>query len=206
VVNLNTSNLGDVGTMRVKSCLASGRLLSRHVLARINLDAGVTLAAGFDGCDFSDSAFLERGIASNAGSSRIASAAALLEVLHRIDVDFNSTSVVVENDLAKPDDPAILSRPLGSVIITGDVVYHFMRLSDLELPEALKEFLGSSSSGYPLNAFFMKSTNREQIVSAFAQRRLGIIVEHVEAIVNSIFDNDGFSIWISSDTCSSLLS
>lgn len=189
-------DLGEVGKTWVRSCLSSGKLLSRHVIARVNLDPGVVLAVGWDGPEVSDPSVLEHGIPNDDDLSAGASAVALLDVLHHIEGDFASASVVVENDLAKPDDPAILNRPVGSIIITDDVVYHWKRLSELDSPETLMEFLGSSSSGYPLNGFVVRSVTREQIVNAFAQHKLGAIVEHIEAIINSIFDNEGFSILV----------
>jgi len=192
---VNNSSLGENGKMRLKTCLASGRVLSRHVLARTDIDAGTVLAAGFDVSENLSPSVLEEARA-DSGDSRILSAAAIFDVLRRIDGDFESTFVVVENDIAKPDDPAILQRNIGSVIVFDGVVYHLKRLVELTTPESLSEYLGSSSSGYPLNALVVKSLTRQQIASAFAKRRLGKIVENVETIINSIFDNDGFAIWV----------
>lgn len=119
-----------------------------------------------------------------------------MAALHQIEEDYESASIVVENDLAKPDDPAILNRPVGSVVIADDAVYHWSRLLELDSPHALMEFLDSSSSGYPLNGFVLKSVTREQLTIGFLQHKLGAIVERVDAIINSIFDDDGYSIWI----------
>jgi hypothetical protein len=195
-MHLNNCNLGEIGKLRLKTCLASGKLLSRHVLARTDINAGTVFAAGFDVPDNLEPSSLEYGYVGGDVSQTLASAASVLEILHRIDSDFDTTFVLVENDLARPDVRAIVNRPVGSIIIFEGVVYHWKPLAELQSPGSFVEFLGSSSSGYPLNAFIVKAITRQEIFSAFAQRRVSQIIEKIESIINSIFDNDGFSIWV----------
>jgi len=189
-------DLGDPGRAWVRDSLAAGKLLSRHVLGRLNIDEGSTFALGLSEEEGHDQRDLELSLGDLSESLLEASAESLLALITELRNKGNAHLFVVENDLAKPDDPAIVGRPLGSVVFAADTVYHLQDLADLDTQDGLIKFLGSSASGYPLNGFVMRSKSNEELSQAFRTKRLGPVIAGIDAIVNSVFDNSGFSVWL----------
>jgi len=196
-VTLQLWELGELGRAWVRDSLTSGKVLSRHVLARTNFEEGSTVALGVaDRPQLRDVSDLAHSLGESYGASIEASAQALQTLLTEMRADGKMRLLVVEDDLARPDDPAIISRPPGSLLIADEAVYHLQDLADLKTADDLHEFLGTSASGFPLNGFLLRSLTRGELRLAFHQRRFRTVVAHVEAIINTIFDNDAFSSWL----------
>src|SRR5579863_2312430 len=125
-------DLGEPGRGWVRDSLAAGRMLSRHVLARLNLDEGSTIALGLVPGESNDLSDLKHGLPNESTCSMEASAEVLLALITQLNDTGDAQLLVVENDLARPDDPAVLNRAPGSVTFADETVFHLQDVADLK--------------------------------------------------------------------------
>ncbi|MHB8263773.1 MAG: hypothetical protein ACYDGY_08500 [Acidimicrobiales bacterium] len=197
--SFNLCNLHDMGREWVRSCLGGGMTISRAVLQSTDIGAGNVYAAGVSCADiseFPDTPYPvapQYSIAHLGILSRDASLEALFEVMRWLEEQRGSLAFVVEDDLHRPTDPTVLTR--ADNIIVGESMYHHREFGDISTPHKLGMYLSDSSSDHPLNAFVMRDTSRDTCAQAL-QADPAKLAQHVEAIVNSIFDCEGYSIWL----------
>lgn len=191
----NCRDLHDVGRDWVKESLSAGGPLSQRLLSTMQLRNGTMYVLGLSRDNRDEAPQLDHGIGDPSVLSLDRSATSLLELLIELDQPEGSLGLLVENDLAKPTDPAVAVRT--DTVFVQESVYHLRYLTDLETPSDLIQYLGTSASGYPLDAFVIRGLDRDALMRAL-RKDPADLVTRVDAIVNTVFDCEGFSVWIPS--------
>lgn len=199
------TDIGELGDEWVRECLRAGRRLSRYVLAQIDLRVGSTFVLGpnrpepitamkdLELAYGRDLDFLNQGV-----ETLLWLAAATKSKEH-----LSSMTMIVEDDLRVPSDPAIRRAQPMSVVAEDNVVYHWLPISDLTTSVEVSDFLLSSASGYPLNGFLVGDISMERFKSLLRKRRLHPVLDALIGIVNSVFDGDAYSLWVPDSIASS---
>jgi hypothetical protein len=187
---------GEPGRKWVTESLAAGRALSLGLLGHLDVHEGAAFVLGvMHPAAIAGRTDLEEGVGNPAVISPAASADALLELFDKMQRQSGTLTLVVENDLARPDDPAILRRMNDAVVVATNV-YHCKDVADLRSSKDLVEYLGTSASGYPLNAFLLRDVRCDALAALIESAHYDDLAEHLEAVVNSVFDCEGYSVWI----------
>jgi hypothetical protein len=191
----NFVDLADRGRAWVSESLAAGRAVSKGVLKATDLTNGVALA--LIAAD-ADPQVLGHDLAIGLEDAKTltpqVSARELIKLLQMMQARHQRLllTVVVENDIAKPEDPAVSAR--NDAIIVNDTVYHYRRVTELTHASKVVSYLGTSASGYPLNAFVLGGVSHDELLSGLNNPT--ILVPRLHAIINTIFDCDGYMAWV----------
>ncbi len=105
-------------------------------------------------------------------------------------------TVVVENDVLRPDDPKSLRLlSSGSAVVADGTLFHVADAASLRDSSVLRQIL-SQASGYPLNAFVLRRGAAERLVEWVAHEDAGRLVDALTASVHSVFDGEGYVAWV----------
>jgi hypothetical protein len=199
-VDLPYQDLGAAGKAWVDECLTSERpwAIARRVRADGGLADGSVLGLGLPaGLDLPADVKLQYAPETYGFHlSQRTSGDVLLPLLARIEQRYGPCFLVVEADLLRPDDPYLRELPPGTVAIDGPSLYYIEPLADSAAAEQPVLLYGLVSTGYPLVAYILWETTPAEIADAFGRHDVGSLAHRVLAVVNSIFDDDGFSIWL----------
>lgn len=198
--SLEFRDLGSLGVPWVRGALASGKILSRQVIAGIDFEQGSAVALGIsDVRPVPDIDSLRRASASSGLQLDIeTSARSLVNLLRRLEAQAGSLLVVVESGWEpwEPASPAPRQSPQpGSSIIADQVIYAFIGSPDLATVEDAIAFLGMNGS-YWLQAFVFRSISPSDLRQALESRSYESLTGRLDAIITSIFDNDGYAVWM----------
>lgn len=195
---LQVTALGEPGRAWVRQCLDKGKSLSRSVLNRMDINSGSVLALGISGHTLESVGNIEYPLSDPPPLSRSVSAESLFVLLAKLPKLEGRYLLVVEDDVASPNDPWLLRLPPEiTTICSDDTVYHLRYLSDVHTGDGLGKLLSYAYSGsWLLNGFVLKAIHREEVSKALRTGHFELVVDHVEAIINSVFDNDLYSIWM----------
>lgn len=107
-----------------------------------------------------------------------------------------ASCLVVEDDLSRPTDPALIRSEIPSAFI-GDRVVSWSDLSSGNGEAAMKAVMGVGS-GYPRNAFVVSQSaadmgldDRQQVSGDFPSK----VAESLLAVIVSIFDDESYLVW-----------
>lgn len=107
-----------------------------------------------------------------------------------------SAYLIVEDDLALPDDPAVAERAEDTFVIGNDV-YHYLQLDQQSLDGA-SDFVRRGASGYPTIAFVLSAFERPDTAnSASDADTLNRMANTVLAALVSAYDDEGYLGWLS---------
>ncbi len=195
---LRITALGEPGRAWVRQCLGGGKPLSRSVLGRMDIDGGSVLALGISGRTPESIGNVEYPLSDPPPLPRDVSAESLFILLAELLGLEGGYLLIVEDDVASPNDPWLLRLPSdATTICSDDIVYHLRYLSDVHTGDDLARFLSYAYSGaWLLNGFVLKAMHREEVSKALRTGHFELVADHVEAIINSVFDNDLYSIWV----------
>ncbi len=193
-------DLGNAGRAWVRSTLTSGRVLAQSVVNAVDLNEGSTLVLGINEAELDVGSRFENARSRQGASSLRASAASLLKLARIITNGRDPSHIIVEDDLALPDDPHIANASTGSLLVAEGTVFHLTDLAELQEPQELASFLVTSASGYPLNAFILQSMSRSTIASSLAHTAAKAFATNIVGIINTIFDNEAFTVWVPAST------
>jgi hypothetical protein len=126
--------------------------------------------------------------------SQESSARVLVDLLTWMQQKSGPLSLIVENDLARPTDPAIVRRT--DVFVVEETVYHHRAVADIVTPTDAIEYLGTSASGYPLNAFVIKTLTAAELRQTIVSGYIAHVYSHLQTIINSVFDCEGYCAWL----------
>ena len=185
-------DLGNAGRAWVRSTLTSGRVLAQSVVNAVDLNEGSTLVLGINEAELDVGSRFENARSRQGASSLRASAASLLKLARIITNGRDPSHIIVEDDLALPDDPHIANASTGSLLVAEGTVFHLTDLAELQEPQELASFLVTSASGYPLNAFILQSMF-STIASSLAHTAAKAFATNIVGIINTIFDNEAFT-------------
>lgn len=190
-------DLGANGKAWVKQSLAAGRRLSKAFLTTAGIESGKTFALGLAVPSRTVARFqLDEGVADRSVLSLSSSADALLSLIRELERRYGSMTFVVEDDLRQPTDPTVMANVHGWCRVIDDEVYACRPTADLLSSAEVVRYVGGSASGYPLNGFLLAHTTCDEFSELLSAGRLIAIVRSAVAIVNAVFDSDGYSVWI----------
>lgn len=186
------------GLLWTKKCLELGREMSNYFSRFLELQSGATIVPGLDFT--SPEVYNDLAVSITHASSAPMNGApeALFGIIHPFLA--RGSLILVEDDLRRPTDPNLQSTAHSETIIGGEVVFHLEQDDGVMTADQLHTFLGASGSGYPLNAFVLSGISRDQVVRALAAENLDALIPSISAIVNTVFDCDSFSVWLSRET------
>lgn len=174
--------------------------MSAIVLASVNIEAGHTIAVGFTGPQppgLGSNPRLAEGLGDPARLSRQAASEDLFRIIRQIAVAEPGVTLVAEDDLRRPGDPADRTPAPGAMVELNGNIYHYMDPGGDTSAADLGRFLASASSGYPLNAFVLPadfiSLVRTQPATGGAR---GI---SPRCVINSVFDYESYAVWLPHD-------
>jgi hypothetical protein len=190
-------NLGEAGRAWTQECLASGRELSRGVLAAVNLAHGTTYLAGLSSESIPALAghSLDQGIGNPSIISLDRSGESLFEFLKSPELK-GSPDIVVEDDLRIPGDPALRQKRIGSTHYFNQLPLHVGSLDSITSSASLVRFLESSASGYPLNSFILPQGQMEDIQTRLTAGNARDLGRSLMAIVNAALDGEAYAVWL----------
>jgi hypothetical protein len=200
MMNLSYKDLGAAGSAWVTYCLTPDRpwAISRWVLEERGLAGGSVLAMGAPGhVNLPADVKLQCGpLTYGIELSQRASAEPLVRLFARIEHRYGPCFLVIEADLLKPGDPYVRELPPGTMMADGRDLYYVEPLADATDAKRSVMLFNSVSTGYPLVAFILSETTPDAISDAFRRHEVDGLGNRVIAIVNSVFDDDGYSIWL----------
>jgi hypothetical protein len=202
-------DLDGAGKTWVRYCLTSERqsAISRQALERSERTGGSVLGMGVpERANLPSDAKLQfapetYGFLLN----RQTSAASLLLLFQRIEQHYGPCFLVLAADLLGPGDPYIQELPPGSVVSDERDFYYIEPLSGIADARQFVVLCNSVSTGYPLVGFLLWGMTQGEIVDKFRRHDAGVLGDAVQGIVNSIFDNDAFSVWLPDNVSSVVL-
>jgi hypothetical protein len=181
-------DLGAEGTRWVSRSLERGRTLARLVLAYRDISRGDVSAE--QPRDLSSHAITEAFDGGGLPQARQAREATLRVFAEMADQDAEGI-LLVEDELGRPDDPAVMRSPYHA-LIHDDEVFPWVPLP--QDPPELARFLSWSTSGYPTNAFLLRQDQMPETspvgIDALEELACGI-----RAILVGAFDGEGYVIW-----------
>lgn len=128
-----------------------------------------------------------------------------MRLFDRIERGFGPCFLVIQADLLKPDDPYVRELRPETMLADGQDLYYVEPLADATDANHCLTLFNSVAVGYPLVAFIHGETTAEEISDTFRQHAVAGLGSRVVAIVNSIFDDDGYSVWLPDRIRSELL-
>lgn len=187
--HLEFVKLGPAGNSWTGSSLAKGGPLSGAVLAAFDLAEGTAYTVLRAGIDAARAKLFARG---GIASTRREAPAVLATLKDKVP---SALGLAVEDDLARPTDPAVRARSWPAVSIDGWLL-PWIALGGQD-PNELVRFLNTCSSGYPTNAFAL---DVEPAAVATAAERADVVkseqlASHVLAVITAAYDSESFIVW-----------
>jgi hypothetical protein len=187
--------LGEEGKEWVRASLSQGKSLSWVLLSSGMLGAGSAYLMGDTPGVTSSEGFrdLAESISDLNPGSIDASFACCFELLKQIQP---SGLVIVEDDVRQPNDRVVLEGAVEEIATDKTAVFHLRQISDLASVDDLRQFVGRSSFGYPLNALVTRDVPLESARSRIELGELTALSDHCCMTVHSAFDGDAIVIWV----------
>jgi hypothetical protein len=102
--------------------------------------------------------------------------------------------LVVEDDLARPDDAGVAARAVDTFSFETDV-FHYLLLDADGLPHA-PEFIRGGASGYPTIAFVVAGLPRiDMTLTSVDEARIDAFGSAVVTAIVSAYDDEGYVVW-----------
>lgn len=186
--------LGKAGILWTRKSLSTGRACSQYLARTLDLVSGETVVPGIESLPSRAVDDLAISIAHVFKTSLRTAAEPLFKIVWSVMAE--TRMLLVEDDMRRPTDPNILREDPVSLIRHDGIIFHLRDLTELTTPDRLITFLGASASGYPLNAFLVSGLSRDGLAQLLEADKFENLVPHVEVVINTIFDCDGYAAWL----------
>jgi len=191
-------DLGEPGREWTKKCLGSGREFSEFI------SQGVELGLGHTVLPWPTPALpnLPERLGATITHSATAPVPGVIESLLGVlrPLLEQGSLMVIEDDMRGPTEPNLQATEHSATVIGSNTVFHLDDADGLTTPDQLHSFIGASGSGYPLNAFLFSGISRDLVIRSLERSNYGSLAVEMDAIVNTIFDCDAFSVWFRNET------
>jgi hypothetical protein len=171
--------------------LGAGHFVSEAVLAKAPFDQGRFRTCIGDDTPLKKLANFEHGWVIKGGEA----GAWLSQVLDELALH-GASCVIVEDDLSRPTDPAIIASEIPCALIE-DRILCWSDLSPGNGATAVKR-TGYIGSGYPRNAFVVSRSaaelglaDRQQVPETFLRQ----VTDSLMAVIVAIFDAESYLVW-----------
>jgi hypothetical protein len=198
----------------IRTCLKSGRTLSKYILETIDLERGtVTTALPENGNPENLYKFKYGGIipfppksecdivTERDGSKTVwvpvhTITGYIVEVIHSHIQNGKRNICIFEDALSKPGDPG-LDKSKSLMVISDDVIYHLIT-SISNTPGEIEKTIYSAQSIWPPTMAFLTSLNKNRIFKNTQKIKSDVLrtmAEKVEKIIVAAYDMVGYLVW-----------
>jgi hypothetical protein len=205
-MDLSYQDLGQAGKAWVEFCLTPGQAISRQVIES-GVAGGSVLGMGVPGdVNLPADVKLQYGpLTYGFELSQQNSSKALLELFEGLERPYGPCLLVFETDLLGSDDPYTRELPPRALVVDGQDFYRIEPLAGMANADQFLTLYSWVSTGYPLVAFILEGVSPDEFADAFRRQNAGVLGNRVIGVVNTIFDADGYSIWLPDSVRSAVL-